>query len=178
MPVMQYKKGGIYVKICKKHGKQRMSYSYCPYCGSQLEEVNPGETLIELPSIQLSDNFVEHLACLEATCTAWNSIGIHGPVAMRLARSGIGPESLQALLKTHSVKGIGLKTRDVISKLDKTDIDQFENICKTFMRKGSWCWQLAEWYASLPDGCTNGEYEIKKNYFKNKQLFLVDMLTI
>ena len=157
------------MKICKKHGKQRPTFSYCPYCGLQLEDASFEDSSIELPNIRLSDNFVEHLACKEATLTAWVSIGVPGTVAGRIARSGITPESLQELLKTHSIKGIGQKTHDIINKLDKDDFDKFREVWETLMKKGSWCWRLAEWFASLPDGCTNGEYEVKKNYFKNKQ---------
>lgn len=163
------------IKFCKEHGDQKLNYIFCPYCGSKLKkEKNKEEEIVckkkyILTKIRHSNNSVENLAFKEAIASAWMEIGICSSMSHMLAKSGKSPEEIQNLLKDYFIEGIGAKSSAVINNFDSSDFEQFNQTCKELKTKGTWCWNLAEWFYGLPDGCNNGQYIAKKIYFKKNQ---------
>lgn len=155
------------MKFCKEHGRQHPKFSFCPYCGLQLNEgENSYRSKYVLPKIRHSEDFMEHLAFKEATAAAWIEIGVYGNISHMLADSGMPPEQIQELLKEQLIEGVGAKGSAVIKQLGSLDFERFNKTCERLKTKGSWCWNLAEWFYNLPDGCNCGQYMAKKLYFK------------
>ena len=152
------------MKLCKIHGKQPPAFGFCPYCGSKLVEEKE-KTKYTLHKSKYSEDGMENLALKEAAAAAWMEIGVYGNVAHMLAEAKVKPKEIQEALKRFSISGIGTASDSVISQLNESDFKKFDETFGRLTEKGSWCWNLAEWFYSLNDGCTNGEYMTKKVQF-------------
>ena len=154
------------IKKCKKHGRQYVTYSYCPYCGNKLEEEEINKEFI-LPVRKSRGDDITDLAHYEAIGTAWVAIGLSGVVGFRLADKDITPSELQKIIKTYVIKGIGEKSLKIIEGFTKEDFERFDQCYESLIQNNSWAWGLAKWrYRTIGDECTNYDYEKMKNRLK------------
>lgn len=117
-----------------------------------------------------NENEIQNLVYYEARCAAWISIGIPPCVAYKIAESDITPKELQNIIKQYKIKGISNKSILIIKKFNKSDFKNFTINYEKFKSEDSWTWKFSEWYNNLPNGCTYGEYQNKKSYFKKQIL--------
>ena len=154
------------IKKCKKHGRQYVTYLYCPYCGEKLEE-EAINVEYELKPRQSTRDPMTDLAQYEARGTAWGEIGIKGAVAFRLAEKDITPKELQEIIKTYKVKNVGKQSINIIKDFTEDDFQIFDNVYEILTKKSSWVWGLAKWRCKLNgQNCTNGEYIAMKERLK------------
>lgn len=154
------------IKKCKDHGRQSIRYSFCPYCGLELE-IEELYRECDLPLLQDSGEKVRDLAQYEARGTAWGEIGLSGVVSFMLANKNINPIELRAFSKDYVIKGIGKKSLEVINGFTEEDLEKFSKTYYKLIQKDSWTWELAKWrYSSEGKNCTNYEYDKMKQKFK------------